>query len=242
MSAIEYNNFVFNTIQRLRELNVGEQLRFMCRGKLSPRDEQNLDLFLMFEELEQNGFLGPDKLEVLKEVLKGLKEWPLFGSVKAFEIRRKEYSGLLERIILVLDELDCLEELSAIYSDRIPEEKHGSIRDIRSLFKELEDNDSLGFDQLEVLKEMLTRKGKTDLLQEKNQEDEFEWRKGKSSFHLLSVSCGFTFRFINFLKSIMAKFAATLVYSSKCTELNVSRFNIFLQHKQLRLRRPLAAI
>ena len=133
--------------------------------------------------------------------------------------------------------------------DRIREEKHGSIQDIRSLFKELEDNDSLGFGQLEVLKEILTRKEKTDLLQEveefeerKNQEDEFEWRKGKSSFHLLSVSCGFTFRFINFFKSIMAKFAAMLVYSSKCTELNVSRFIIFLQHKQLRLRRPLAAI
>ena len=81
-----------------------------------------------------------------------------------------------------------MEELSAIYSDRIREEKHGSIQDIRSLFKELEDNDSLGFDQLEVLKEILTRKEKTDLLQEveefeerKNQEDEFEWRKGKSS-------------------------------------------------------------
>ena len=47
MSAIEYNNLVFNTIQRLRELNVGEQLRFMCRGKLAPRDEQNLDLDLL---------------------------------------------------------------------------------------------------------------------------------------------------------------------------------------------------
>ena len=71
---------------------------------------------------------------------------------------------------------------------------------------------------LEVLKEILTRKEKTDLLQEveefeerKNQEDEFEWWKGKSSFHLVSVSCGFTFRFINFFKSIMAKFAAMLV-------------------------------
>ena len=47
MSAIEYNNLVFNTIQRLRELNVGEQLRFTCRGKLAPRDEQNLDLDLL---------------------------------------------------------------------------------------------------------------------------------------------------------------------------------------------------
>ena len=90
MSAIEYNNLVFNTIQRLRELNVGKQLRFMCRGKLAPRDEQNLDLiFLMFEELEQNGFLGPDKLEVLKDILKGLKEWPLFGSVKALRLKER---------------------------------------------------------------------------------------------------------------------------------------------------------
>ena len=192
MSAIEYNNLLFNTIQRLRELNAGEQLRFMCRGKLVPRNEQNVDVFPMFEELEQNGFLGPDKLDVLKDILKGLKEWPLFGSVKAFEIKRKEYSSLLERIILVLDELECLEELSAIFRDRIPEEKHGSIQDVRSLFQELENNDSLGTDHFEVLKKILTPKKQTELLREveefekgKNQEEEFEWRKGSFNFHLV---------------------------------------------------------
>ena len=192
MSAIEYNNLLFNTIQRLRELNVGEQLRFMCRGKLVPRNEQNVDVFPMFEELEQNGFLGPDKLDVLKDILKGLEEWPLFGSVKAFEIKRKEYSGLLERIILVLDELECLKELSAIFNDRIPEKKHGSIQDVRSLFQELENNDSLGTDHFEVLKKILTQKKQTELLREveefeegKNQEEEFEWRKGSFNFHLV---------------------------------------------------------
>ena len=192
MSAIEYNNLLFNTIQRLRELNVGEQLRFMCRGKLVPRNEQNVDVFPIFEELEQNGFLGPDKLDVLKDILKGLKEWPLFSSVKAFEIKRKEYSSLLERIILVLDELECLEELSAIFSDRIPEEKHGSIQDVRSLFQELENNDSLGTDHFVVLKKILTQKKQTELLREveefeegKNQEEEFEWRKGSFNFHLV---------------------------------------------------------
>ena len=139
----------------------------------------------MFVELEQNGFLGADKLNILKDLLKGLEEWSLFGNVKSFESKRKEYNSLLERIIHVLDELDCLEQLVAICSDRIPEEKHSSIQDVRSLFQELENNDSLGIDHLEVLKEILTRQEKTDLLREveefedgKNQEEEFEWRKG----------------------------------------------------------------
>ena len=92
---------------------------------------------------------------------------------------------MLERIIHVLDDLDCLEQLVAICSDRIQEEKHSSIQDVRSLFQELENNDSLGIDHLEVLKEILTRQEKTDLPREveefedgKNQEEEFEWRKG----------------------------------------------------------------
>ena len=154
MSAIEYNNLLFKTSQRLNELNVGRQFLVMCRGKVAPRDEQNMqDVFPLFVELEQKKFLGPDKLNILKDLLKGLEEWSLFGNVKSFESKRKEYNGLLERIIPVLDELDCLEQLVAICNDRIPEEKHSSIQDVRSLFQELENNDSLGIDHLEVLKE-----------------------------------------------------------------------------------------
>ena len=33
MSAIEYNNLLFKTSQRLNELNVGRQSLVMCRGK-----------------------------------------------------------------------------------------------------------------------------------------------------------------------------------------------------------------
>ena len=188
MSAVEYNSLLFEISQRLDDLNVGRKLLVMCRGKVAHRNEENMGdvhVFSLFEELEQNGFLGPDKLTTLKDLLKGLKEWSLFGHVKTFEIKRKEYNCLLERIILDLDQLDCLEQLVAICGDRIPEERHSSIQDVRSLFKELEINDSLGIDQLEVLKEILTQKVKTDLLQKvveleerRNQEDEFEWRKG----------------------------------------------------------------
>ena len=187
MSAIEYNNLLFKTSQRLNELNVGRQLLVMCRGKVETLDEETLmeDVFQLFVELEKNGFLGRDKLTILKDLLGQLEEWSLLRNVKAFETKRKEYNGLLEKIITVLDELDCLEQLVAICNDRIPEEKHGSIHDVRSLFQELENNLSLGIAHLEVLKEILTQKKKTDLLEEveefeerKNQEEEFEWRKG----------------------------------------------------------------
>ena len=186
MSAVEYNSLLLETSQRLDELNVGRKILVMCRGKVAPRNEENMqDVFSLFVELEQNGFLGPDKLEVLKDLLKGLKEWSLFGNVKTFETKRKEYNRLLEKIILKLDELDCLDELVAICNDRIPEENRGGIEDVRSLFKELEINDSLGIDRLEVLKEILTQKVQADLLQEveefeerRNKQDEFEWRKG----------------------------------------------------------------
>ena len=183
MSAIEYNNLLFKTIQRLNESNVGEQLRFMCRDMVAQCDEQSIRE--LFQELERNGFLSLDKLEVLKDLLKGLEEWSLFRNVISFERKRKEYISLLERIIHVLDELDCLEQLVAICSDRIPDGEHGSIQDVRSLLKELEDKDSLRIDRLELLKKVLTQKEQTDLLREVeefeeriNQEDEFEWRKG----------------------------------------------------------------
>ncbi|CAH3017464.1 unnamed protein product [Porites evermanni] len=196
MSAIEYNNLLFKISQRLNELNVGRRLLVMCRGKVAPRDEENMqDVFPLFVELEQNGFLGADKLNILKDLLKGLEEWSLFGNVKSFESKRKDYNSLLERTIHVLDELDCLEQLVAICNDRIPEEKHSSIQDVRSLFQELENNDSLGIDHLEVLKEILTRLEKTDLLREveefedgKNQEEEFEWRKAQAAAIASSAS------------------------------------------------------
>ena len=183
MSAIGYNNLLYKTIQSLNESNVGEQLRFMCRDMVAQRDEQSIKE--LFQELELNGFLSLDKLEVLKDLLKGLKEWSLFRNVISFERKRKEYNSLLERIIHVLDDLDCLEQLVAICRDRIPEEKHGSIQDVKSFLKVLEDKDSLRIDRLELLKKILIQKQQTDLLRDVeefeerlNQEDEFEWRKG----------------------------------------------------------------
>ena len=69
----------------------------------------------MFKELEGKGFLSPDRLNVLKAMLKGVKEWALLEEAEKFEAKiltkRKEYNDLLERVIQVLDELNDLERL-----------------------------------------------------------------------------------------------------------------------------------
>ena len=82
MSAIGYNNLLYKTIQSLNESNVGDQLRFMCRDMVAQCDEQSIKE--LFQELERNGFLSLDKLEVLKDLLKGLEKWSLFRNVISF--------------------------------------------------------------------------------------------------------------------------------------------------------------
>ena len=79
------------------------------------RNEENIATFSLFKELEGKGFLSPDRLNVLKAMLKGVKEWTLLEEAEKFEAKiltkRKEYNDLLERVIQVLDELNDLERL-----------------------------------------------------------------------------------------------------------------------------------
>ena len=186
MSAIEYNNLLFKVSQRLNELNVGRQLLIMCRGKVAPRSEENLqDVFSLFEELEEKKFLGPHRLDVLKGVLESLEEWSLLENVEKFETKRREYDGLLEQIILELDELNDPERLVSICKGKIPQDRQGSIHDVRSLFEELKNNNSLGIDHLDVLKVILRRTEKGDLLENVKEFEErrtdankFDRRKG----------------------------------------------------------------
>ena len=182
MSEIEYNNLLLEISRRLDEMDARKQLLIMCRGKVATRSEDSIqDVFSLFEELEQKGFLGLDRLGILKDMLKGVKEWALFGKVKKFENKRKEYTGLLEQIIRVLDELDDLERLMSICRGKMPEASEASIHDAWSLLQELENHNCLGIDCLDILKEILTQTEQNDLLKEleepeerRNREDGFE--------------------------------------------------------------------
>ena len=201
MSAVEYNSLIFEISQRLDELNVGRKLIVMCRGKVAPRSEGNMqDAFSLFVELEGKEFLGPDNLDVLKDLLKGVKEWALLEEAEKFENKRKEYDVLLKKIIRVLDELNDVERLVSICREKIPPERRGNIPDVRSLFKELENNNCLGINRLGILKEILAQTQKSDLLttvkdfeERRTREDMFERRKGKH--RALNVFCDY-FHFV----------------------------------------------
>ena len=189
MPEIEYNNLLYQISKRLDELDVGEQLLFLCRGKVTARCEENIQARSLFEELEQKGFLSPDHLVLLKGMLKGVNQWTLFDDVETFETKRKEYNNLLEKIVRVLDELNELERLVSICGEKITEESQGKVQDVRSLFKELESNDWLGIDCLDILKEILTQTEKSDLLKEveefeqrRSRENKFRKRKGISTW------------------------------------------------------------
>ena len=189
MSCIEYNNLLFEVSQKLDQLNVREQLLFMCRGKVASGVEDIHNVLSLFRELEDHGSLEIDRLEVLKELLKGVREWSLYQKVKKFEIKRKEYNCLLEQISNELDENNHLERLVLICREKTSVESEGNIRDVRTLFKELERQNYLGFSRLELLKKILTEIENEDLLKEvqdfekrRNEEDEFERRKGKVCF------------------------------------------------------------
>ena len=187
MSSTEYNNLLFEISQQLDKLNVLDRLLFMCREELASGSEGNIQNVLsLFIELEKQNFLGTDRLQLMKRLLKGVEEWSLHEKVKKFENKRKEYKALLKKIIRSLDELNDLERLIAICRGKISEESEGNIANVRSLFEKLENQRDLEIDCLDVVKDILAETEKNDLLQEveefeerRNQEDKFESQKGK---------------------------------------------------------------
>ena len=178
MPEMEYNNLLYQISKRLDQLNVSEQLLVMCRGKVTARSGEDCQTFSLFEELEQKGYLSPDHLVLLKGMLKGVNEWALFDEVEKFETNRKEYKNLLEQSVRVLDEPNELERLVSICGEKMTQESRGNVRDVRSLFKELESNDWLGIDCLDTVKEILTQTEKNELLKEV---EEFELRRSREN-------------------------------------------------------------
>ena len=206
MSAIEYSYLLFEISKKLDELYPIHLLLFACRKYLSSGSEGNIqDTLSLFKELEDQQSLEIDNLVVIIELLKVVKEWPLFGKVKRLENKRKEYNALLKEIIRVLDELNDLERLVSICRGKLSEESEGLIDDARSLFKELKNQNILGLDRLDILKEILTETEKKDLLKKveeleerRNNEDEFERKKG-ICFITFTVYCSFV-AFRHFIK------------------------------------------
>ena len=190
MSATEYNNLLYAICRKLDELNALDQLLSMCRGKLAPGSEGDIrNTRSLCDKLEENDKLGIDRLQLMKRLLRGVEDWALLEKVEKFECKRKEYKALLEKVISSLDALDDLERLIAICRGSVRE---GNIEDVRSLFRELENQENLEIDYLDVVKNILAETESNELLKEleefeerRNQEDKSEARKGIS----ISVFC-----------------------------------------------------
>ena len=192
MSTVEYNCLIYEIRERLDELDVGKKLIFMCRGKVAPRSEENMqDASSLITELEEKESLGPDNLDLLKDLLKGVKEWALLEEVEKFESKRREYYILLNQIIRAFDELNDLERLVSICGRKIPRERQGNIRDVRSLFEELENNHCLGINRLDILKEILAQTEKNDLLMAVKEFEERRTRKDKFERRIGIILCLF---------------------------------------------------
>jgi len=159
----------------------------MFRGKVASGSEDIRDALSLFKELEEQNILGADRLVEMKELLKGVEEWSLLEKVEKFESKRKEYHDLLEQIIRALDELNELERLIAMCRGKITEEREGHTHDVRSLFKELENQNNLGIHHLDILKVILTEMENSELLKEvekfeerRKQEAAIQRKKGNS--------------------------------------------------------------
>ena len=176
MSEIEYRALCIKVSHGIDWQTEGETLLSLCKGQLIAEGSENLigNAAVLLEQLEGQNKLGIDRLEVLKELLGAIEKWALVDKIDIFEINRKNYLSMLEKVILKLDELNCLEQLIRICTPYLEEGRVGGIESIRVLFEKLESNYRFGPANLGILREILKKTGEDELLREV---EEFEKKR-----------------------------------------------------------------
>lgn len=169
MSSIEYNDLLFNISQSFSWLEDRQRVLFLLRKVLVPNGEvgSNIeDVLSLFSELENQNRLGIDHLDVLKDLLRAMDKYPQIDEVEKFEIKRRNYRGLLNTIVLKLDEVrDLQQQAIAMCRDDLGEDSECDINDVRALFEELERRDRLGPNRLFLLRGILAETNNQELLE-----------------------------------------------------------------------------
>ena len=62
--------------------------------QVNPGDNTAVTVMKLFSDLEEGDNLGLDNLEILRDLLKGVKEWSLVDEVDKFERQRKDFNTL----------------------------------------------------------------------------------------------------------------------------------------------------
>ena len=123
------------------------------------------DVNSLLAKLEERSLLGIDRLDVLKDLPKGIRKWDLLRIVDEFEIKRKDYKQFLGKISRALDESNELQRLILLCrrQNLIAHERKEHIANVDALFTELEQQNNLGIGNLSILRTMATEVEKPNL-------------------------------------------------------------------------------
>lgn len=99
MTEVVYNNLLYQISKRLYELDVGDQLLFLCRGKVTDYGDENIQTRSLIKELEDDGFLSPDRLVLLKGILKGVEERLFYNKLKSLRPKERNTVACLRRLL-----------------------------------------------------------------------------------------------------------------------------------------------
>lgn len=90
MSDIHFNALILK-VSKTVEVRELSDLKCLCRGKIGTTNPDNINsVWELLLELEKNGNLGPDNLEILKDLLEYVRRSKhLLRAVEEFEKARK---------------------------------------------------------------------------------------------------------------------------------------------------------
>ncbi len=180
MSATEYRLLLFDISEKIDWQAERKRLLYIFKSVLPKDSETNIqDVISLFTSLEEKNLLGIDRVEALKDLLKGIAEWDLHKKVKTFETKRREYRSLLLLFSRELDECNKLQRLISVCEGKIAPDREEEIKDVFTLLTELEKHNNLGFGRLDVLKMMAVNMEKPGLVK---QVEVFEGRRNDEEF------------------------------------------------------------
>ena len=187
MSFGEYLNLLCEISEEIDWEAKRERLIFIINRYLPDvSGDEITDVNSLLAKLEERSLLGIDRLDVLKDLLKGIRKWDLLRIVDGFEIKRKDYKQFLGKISRALDESNELRRFILICKRQnlIAHERTEDIPNVNALFTELEQQNNLGIGNLSILRTLANEVEKPDLCklvddfdEKRKQEDDAERKR-----------------------------------------------------------------
>ena len=187
MSFVEYSNLLYQiSVEIDWETERGRLMFIINRSLPDDSGDDITDVISLLTKMEEKNLLGIDRLNVLKDLLKGIEKWDLNQKVEKFENKRNDYKQFLEKVSRALDESNELQRLILICrrQNLIAHEREEHIADVDALFIELEQQNNLGIGNLSILRTFATEVEKPDLCrlvddfnEKRNQEEDAERKR-----------------------------------------------------------------